>query len=152
VLQNIRKESATVSTTYMESPEIKEVADKLSLGMGWLSTPKIKYLMMFADRSSYLGKCSKAAGKWRHLTGIDYVVEVWATFWDSAEDDAKEALIYHELKHITSKVDSQGGLKWGIRKHDIEEFLDVAEKYGAWDKSIKCFVEKLVEYENRNKQ
>jgi len=134
---------------YVEDPVVSAVAAKIIPNMEWLDVPKIKFLMLIADRSNCLGKCSKATGKWKHLTGIDYVIEVWQTFWDSASVEAKEALLYHELMHIISKETDEGEIKWGIRKHDLEEFFEVAEKYGAWDLAIKTFVEHLAAYKEK---
>jgi Putative phage metallopeptidase len=130
-----------MAKVYSDSPEIEQVAKTIIPTLGWLEQPKIKYLMLDADKSDCMGKCSRATGKWKHLTGYDYIIEAWRTGWDSCDEHGKEALVYHELLHVTSKVDKNGEVKWGIKKHDLEEFFDVARKYGAWDLAIKTFIE-----------
>ena len=76
-----------MSSKYFESKEVEAMASELIPSMELWSgagVPKIKFLVLDAPRTSYLGKCSKATGKWKHLTGMDYVIEVWNGFWVTA--------------------------------------------------------------------
>ncbi len=124
---------------YIELPEVEEIAKRIIPEMGWIDIPKIKFLVLVADKSRYLGKCSKASKKWRHLTGYDYVIEVWQTFFDSAEPKIKEALLFHELAHIESYEKKDGSIVWGLKKHDIEEFMETVKRYGAWNLGLEKF-------------
>lgn len=129
-----------MSNTYVESEEIEQIAKKLYQSMKWSEMPDIKFLELVADKCSYVGKCSKATGKWQYLIDKDYVIEVWSGFWEAATDKQKEALLYHELMHINCEEDDDSGeIKWKIRKHDIEEFEEVVATYGAWNNSLDKF-------------
>jgi len=127
-----------MSEKYFESKEVEAIAAELIPDMKWGDVPKIKFLVLDSPRSSYLGKCSKATGKWKHLTGVDYVIEVWAGFWKTSTQTQKQALLYHELLHVDFKEDEDTGeITWKLRKHEVEEFIDVVKKYGPWNDSLK---------------
>jgi hypothetical protein len=124
-----------MSTEYIVNPEVEEIANKVLpvVQKAWFDVPRIVYLVKVADKSRYLGKCSRATGKWAYLVNKDFVVEVFDGFWQEATQTQKEALLYHELLHITCEEDDEGEVKWGLKDHDTEEFVDVIKKYGAWN-------------------
>lgn len=131
---------------YKENNELNEVAEKVLPLMDWPVMPNIKFLMLHADRSNYFGKCSRATGKWRYLTNVDFVVEVFNYFWKNADIRAKEALIFHELLHVDISEKDDGAIVFGIKKHDIEEFVAVSQYYGAWNEDLKKFIEVINNY------
>ena len=142
-----------MSSKYFESEEIEAIAEKLIPSMAWEDAPEIKFLILDSPRSSYFGKCSKATGKWKHLTGMDYVVEVWDGFWKTATQIQKQALLYHELSHIDYKEDKDTGeITWKIKRHDVEEFFDVVKNYGIWDSKLKTLFAMEIEYEANKKE
>jgi hypothetical protein len=125
--------------SYAVIPEADAIGETLYKNFGqWPDIPKIKYLIKISDKSRVNGQISKATGKWQYLTQYDYVLEVWDGFWTTATAIQKEALIYHELYHISFKEDEDTGeITWKLKDHEIEEFLDVAKKYGAWNEALK---------------
>ena len=133
-----------MSREYIENKEIDQIAEELIPQMGWREFPQIKFLELIADKSTYLGKCSKATGKWKYLIHKDFVIEVWGAFWNTAERKVKEALLLHELKHVDFSEDEETGeITWRIRRHEVEEFHDVVEKYGAWNPDLEEFLLRL---------
>jgi len=76
------------------------------------------------------GRCVKAPKLWRDVTGID--VAIWARkhFWDDFNTELRRALVLHDLLHIEVKRDKDGQAKFALRKHDVEDFVDVARQYG----------------------
>jgi hypothetical protein len=97
---------------------------------------RIKYLSKDSKKSQFLGKCCKASGHWKHLTHYDFVIIVWESWWKSATELQKKALLFHELKHIKleEKETPEGDLEinWKLRKHDAEIFISEMERFGAW--------------------
>lgn len=91
-----------------------------------------------------LGKCVKLSGAAKHYAGgADFLVWLAAN-WCEVEgfsDRQIEALVYHELLHITrtEKEDKDGEtvVKYGVRGHDVEMFMAEMEQYGAWDRSLQ---------------
>lgn len=131
---------------YSEAPEVQQLAEMVieenpeDLADVYGQPVAIKYLFKDSKKSQYLGKCSKATGKWRHMTLVDYVVEVWSEWWKTALPNEKKALLFHELRHIKmeEKEDEEGNIEinWKIRKHDNEVFQSEIELYGSWRKEI----------------
>lgn len=133
--------------SYTECQEAEQVAESvIPLFADWPQKPKIKYLMKVSEKSQFNAQIARATGRWQYLTQYDYVVEVWDGFWKKPDITLKqkEACIYHELYHISFKVDDETGVvSWGLQKHQIEEFLDVVQRYGAWNDTLKKFKEVL---------
>jgi len=149
-LEEVVEEAISSKETekYVDAPEVEALAKKLikKFQLSDAEEAVIKFLFYKAEKSSFFGKCSRATGKWSYLTGYDYVIEVWKPFWDRSSDQTREALVYHELLHIQKQVTSTGKVKWVVRKHDVEEFLDVVREYGPWSTNLQSLEE--IFYEN----
>jgi hypothetical protein len=70
------------------------------------------------------------------LSGYDFVIEVDEPRWDMLELEQQTALVDHELCHCAR--DEKG---WYIKDHDVEEFVAVVERRGAWRHEIKSMVD-----------
>jgi len=133
---------------YIDAPEVeavaKEIINSLPLIDG-INEAKIKYLFLLKKHSEYAGKIQKPGGVWRFLSDYDYVVLVHKPSWDRFNERQRKALIYHELSHITYKTDKEEKKHWKLRKHDIEEFIDVIREFGAWNPELNQLKEILEE-------
>jgi hypothetical protein len=78
----------------------------------------------------------------RLISGIDFVIILDYFFWRQ-NPEKQEALLFHELCHLTS--DETGELT--TVPHDVEEFYAVIAKYGDWNKEIKEFTESARQFE-----
>lgn len=78
----------------------------------------------------------------------DFILLLDTTFWEGATPHQREALVHHELMHAKHATDRDGekrfteeGLPvWAIRPHDLEEFNQTVQRYGAWHDDITSFV------------
>lgn len=127
---------------YSECPELETIAAEILSNHPTLDAceAKIKYLCFTANKSSYLGSCARATGRWKFLVNYDYVIDVFRTTWDVMTDKQKHALVLHELLHVLKKSIISAGAKspWALRKHDIEEFDMVEQTYGLrWTTEAK---------------
>jgi len=150
IIQKVKKEAEKYEDAPMVESLARELIEKYELHDA--KEAHVKYLFYKADESSYLGKCSRATGKWSYLTGYDYVIEIWKPFWDSATDQARRAVVYHELLHIQKKVTKKGKVRWLIRKHDVEEFLEVVQEFGPWStmmQELKRLINENIPSESR---
>ena len=83
----------------------------------------------------------------------DFIITLDAPMWAIMDDASACALIEHELYHCSIKFDKDGNPKetpdgdliFGIRGHDIEQFVSVVERYGA----KASHVEKMIEAARR---
>lgn len=127
---------------YSEAPEVAALAETVmdqysnSLQDVYGQPCRIKYLFKNSKKSTYLGKCSRATGKWSHLTNKDYIIEIFLPWWKNADENAKKALLFHELRHIklVEKETPEGDLEitWRIRPHEAEMFVDDISLFGTW--------------------
>jgi hypothetical protein len=96
-----------------------------------------------------LGKCRRASDLDRELAEFDFVIVLLRSFYEDADvtDLQRRALLDHELCHADVKlgpdgdpaVDERGRTVYRIRKHDLEEFSAIAERYGTWKRDIESF-------------
>jgi hypothetical protein len=79
----------------------------------------------------------------------DFLIVLDEGYWLQAGPREREILVFHELSHCVQKEDQYGSPKfdkegrpvWGLRGHDVEEFISVAARYGAWTDEIRQFVD-----------
>jgi hypothetical protein len=119
------------------------------------------------DGRVILGKCKKASDLDRELTTYDFVILLSRSFWrnqdlliadaSTSEEDRnaartrQRALLDHELMHACVKFDDKGepvyderGRKvYRVRKHDLEEFVDVVKRHGIYKSDIEAFAKAL---------
>ena len=120
---------------YTESPEAEAIAKDIIANLPLVSAineAKIKYLFTLKKHSDFAGRIQKPGRVWKFLSDYDYIVLIHKETWDAFNETQRRALIYHELNHITYRIDKEGNKQWKLRKHDIEEFLDVVREFGAW--------------------
>lgn len=100
-----------------------------------------------------LGKCKKASDLDREMADADFVILLRQDFWSDPRvtDLQRRALLDHELCHAAMKFDGNGdpvederGRRvYRTRKHDLEEFAAIAERYGCWKRDIEHFAAAL---------
>jgi len=135
---------------YIDAPEVEAVARDIMSSLpliDGIQEAKIKYLFALQKRSEYAGKIQKPGGVWRFLSDYDYVVLIHKPSWDKFSEKQREALVYHELLHITYTVDKNGEKRWKLRRHDIEEFINVIKEFDAWSLELNRLKDILQESE-----
>ena len=131
---------AKQKTEYVEAPEVQEQAEKMIDEYGFIDAglARIKFLFKISEKSKFDGKIAKAGLKWKHITGFDYVFEVWKTFWDT-EPQNRNAMIYHNLSHV-EREDTKKGIRWRVKEHPIEAFPDEVRMFGPWSGELQQMV------------
>lgn len=76
------------------------------------------------------GRCVKAPRLWHDVTGYHFAIWIRKHFWDEFSTDLRRAVVLHELLHIEVTRDANSQPKFAVRKHDVEDFVDVARQYG----------------------
>lgn len=144
LLAVLSQPKAVKKAEYRDAPEVQELAEEVieELGLFDASLARIKYLFKVSDKSKTNGTCALAGAKWKHLTGFDYVVEVWFKFWEGSTREEKRALLYHELLHV-ERTETKRGTKWVLRDHPIEAFPEEVQQFGAWSPQLKALAEIL---------
>ena len=97
-----------------------------------------------------IAKCVKAPTLWHDVTGYDAVIWCRGWFWDQFLDEQREALLLHELLHLEVEYDEDGEVQLRVRKHDLEEFTDVAQRFGGALPGIDPFVKAFERWQHRD--
>jgi len=100
-----------------------------------------------------LGKCKKASDLDRELAVYDFIILLREAFWTDplVTDHQRRALLDHELTHAAVKLDDhgepvedeRGRVVYRVRKHDLEEFTAIVERYGMYKKDLEVFARAL---------
>ena len=103
-----------------------------------------------------LGQCRKSSDLEREIQDVaafDFVILLNQNFFEDAlvTDLQRRAVLDHELCHAAVKldddrhpvIDERGRVQYRIRKHDLEEFSTIAERYGCWKRDIEAFAKSL---------
>jgi hypothetical protein len=128
----------------LEQPHHEDIA-QARVALAWCTSWKPD-----VDGRVTLGKCRKASDLDREFIQFDYVILLNQAWWfDLNVDDAmRDAVLDHELCHAAPALDlrtgdqvrdERGRLCWRIRKHDLEEFVGVAERRGTYKRDIEAF-------------
>ena len=99
-----------------------------------------------ADGRLRLGQAKKGSDLDRELHHFDFVLLFNHEAWNKGglKQGQKVALVDHELCHCEvsvdtdgePKVDEEGRTVYRVRKHDIEEFLDVVNRHGCYTNEL----------------
>jgi hypothetical protein len=107
------------------------------------------------DGHLILGQCRKSSDLEREIqdaASYDFVILLNETFFADplVTDLQRKAVLDHELCHAAVKqdqglpvIDERGRVQYRIRKHDLEEFSEIAARYGCWKRDIEAFAKSL---------
>jgi hypothetical protein len=100
-----------------------------------------------------LGKCRKASDLDRELAAFDFVILLSERFYQDSFTTAlqRRALVDHELTHAALQhdtrgepvIDARGRRVYRLRRHDLEEFADIAARYGCYKRDLEAFAASL---------
>lgn len=152
-----------VSETFLDgaSPLFNEEHAHLAeadLGFLWTNVPNAR------GGLAVIGQCEvmppAVMGKWARARAIqqieewfaampDFVITLSAPYCAQASDLEFMALVEHELSHAGHERDEYGGLKFtregrpkfGLRAHDVQEFVGVVRRYGAVGVNVQAMVD-----------
>jgi hypothetical protein len=100
-----------------------------------------------------MGKWSKARAAQQVFSWFgcvpDFVLTFYAEHALNCSDLEWCALVEHELLHCAQAVDAYGEGKflkdgtpmYSIRAHDVNEFVSIVRRYGAFDPKVQAMVE-----------
>lgn len=78
----------------------------------------------------------------------DFIITLDMNYWEQADANMRDILVFHELSHCVQKLDRDGEPRfdedgspvWGIKGHDVEEFVSTVARYGAYSEDIRLFI------------
>jgi Putative phage metallopeptidase len=122
-----------LATTVMQQwPEFEPIRTAISDGLEIAYVFETKPFDPLKDeyKRHVVARVSKASPLWQCLAEVRLAVQFRQWFWDKYSATQREAVLYHELKHIEVDLDSATP-KVSLKPHEIEEFYGVARRYGG---------------------
>jgi len=103
------------------------------------------------DGPKTIGKCKRASDLDRELAEFDFIILLDKDFWIVATEKQRAALVDHELCHAAVKYDAdgepirdeRGRQVFRTRRHDLEEFSDIAARHGCYKRDLEQFAKAL---------
>lgn len=86
------------------------------------------------------GRAKKVSPLEQQFHAHDFVILLNAEVWAKLPEKGKRPLLDHELCHCRVKTSEGGEKTYYIRKHDLEEFNEIARRYGLWRDSLEALV------------
>jgi len=119
---------------YEVSDELRELGEKVITGrpeLFYITEYEIKvgYVLSYEskkkDGKTIAADCRKVTGPYKGYLPFDFVITFYEPNMSYMTDNQRKVLMLHELKHIGI---GDRGLK--IEPHNIEDFIDILEKFG----------------------
>lgn len=131
---------------FLDMPKLEQIAEQLCVTWGefrHLHRARLRVLWKKKGGASggknTWGKAIKTSGLVKHYADCDFVIWLAA---DHCRDAAitnyeLEALLYHELSHLSYEMDENGEERWSVRGHDVTAFYGELERYGTWTPELR---------------
>jgi Putative phage metallopeptidase len=85
------------------------------------------------------GSIKKASPMEKHVCGgeCDYIMTVSLDVWNDLSPNQRTALIDHLLTRCVAQEDPKTGeMKYKVRPPQVQEFPEIAERYGTWNDGL----------------
>lgn len=150
-----------MSVTFSPAPAVERTAEKLIRNHHThLADVEIRYVFR-SETAKNNGK--PIMGKARKLSGLNaylaqpagdpdaedfFVIEISEPAWTALDAKQREALVDHELCHLTTVYDEDTDtVKLALRPHDLEEFRVIVERHGLWQPDVEAFAKTIAQGE-----
>lgn len=114
---------------------------KFNKELGHINMDDIQFAWRFSDRSRYHGKTRLIRGEDKMFTSKKIVIVLWLRSWKAHKSAWRALLVYHELRHVLPPKNDGGDYR--LVRHDIEDFIDIVDKYGPRWENADAFLTKL---------
>ena len=78
-----------------------------------------------------LGECEKVASKNQWAISADFTITVYKNNCIGLSEEQIKILLFHELLHVGIDYGTDGGEVYSVKKHDLEDFKVIVDKYGT---------------------
>lgn len=82
-----------------------------------------------------LGECEKVAPKNMWAIAYDFTITLYRNNLVGMSEKQIRIVMFHELLHVCIEPDGDGGELYSVRKHDLEDFKVIIDRFGTeWQK------------------
>lgn len=115
-------------------PELQYIKDS-RVRIAYLESDQAK--KADADKQ-VLGECEKVAAKNKWAINYDFTITLYKNNLVGLSADQIRIVMFHELLHVGIVPGAEGDEIYSVRKHDLEDFKLIIDKYGTdWSKAAR---------------
>ena len=126
----------------------KAIAEHLietEVDLAYIKDSRVRIAYLESDQSKkadkdklVLGECEKVAAKNRWAIDYDFTITLFKNNLIGLSETQVEIVLFHELLHVGIESGADGDEIYSVRKHDLEDFKIIIDKYGTdWAKIAK---------------
>lgn len=134
----------------MEHRQINEnyraIAEKLIAqepALAYIKDSRVKITYLESDSTKkdgrerlVLGECEKVAAKNRWAIPSDFTITLFRNNLVGLSEEQIRIVLFHELLHVGIELGADGEEAYSVRKHDLEDFKEIIDRYGTdWAKT-----------------
>lgn len=124
--RNINYHYAEIARDLIETEPLLSDIRQADVTIIYLSSDKEKK----SKGRQVFGECEKINPKYKWAIPCDYTITVYEPNVLTFTEAQIRILLFHELLHIKIDLGEDGGEKYGINPHDIEDFRTIIDRYG----------------------
>ena len=99
------------------------------------SKAKIAYLssdLAKTDKGRIVyGQCEKVADKYKWGIDADFMITLFDPNLEGKSDAIIERVLFHELLHVGVEFAPDGGERYSVTPHDLEDFKECIDRWGT---------------------
>ena len=129
----------------MEHRQINEnyrvIAEKLIAqepALAYIKDSRVKITYLESDSTKkdgrerlVLGECEKVAAKNRWAIPSDFTITLFRNNLVGLSEEQIKTVMFHELLHVGIEPGADGEETYSVRKHDLEDFKEIIDRYGT---------------------
>ena len=139
-----REKTVSIPLLFCDHEASEEIANKLiSKHHHDLASAKFKFLCRdksaMAGGEKIPGTIKKASPMEKHICGgeCDFIMTISLDVWNDFSNTQRTALIDHLLTRCVAQEDPKSGdMKYKVRPPQVQEFPEIAERYGTWNDGL----------------
>ena len=124
-----------VASTLSDTPLLQETHDA---ARALLRTPESGEAKKADADKLVLGECEKVQAKNKWAINYDFTITLFKKNLVGLSADQIRIVMFHELLHVGIEPGPEGDEIYSVRKHDLEDFKLIIDKYGTdWSKAAR---------------
>ncbi len=144
VTRDKKERPASVPLLFDEHEASKEIAERL-ISKHHHEIANAKFRFLCRNKSAKAGgvpvpgNVKKASPIEAHLSkdGCDFIMVIALDVWNDYNPTQRTAIVDHLLTRcVAVEDDVTGDVKYSIRPPQVQEFAEIAERYGRWNDSL----------------
>ena len=78
-----------------------------------------------------LGECEKVAAKNKWAIAYDFTITLFKPNLVGLTEEQIKIVLFHELLHVGIELGADGDEEYSVRKHDLEDFKLIIDRFGT---------------------